>query len=442
MKNAILTVILLIFLTPGRAQTKIFTLNDCMTYAVENNTGIKKQELTNDNYRQDMNRAIAAMFPSVEGRVNANASFGRSIDPVTNTYGDIPSFDNYYELAASVPVFTGLANINTIRMGRIMTLMGIEQLQRLEDDIALKTMQAYFDVVYLKNSVEITLQQLETSRSTLVKSKKLEELGLKSAADVVQVEVQVASDDLLLVQQQNKLEIALLALKEQMNYPINDSLEVRAEITGTLASVSDSVGDIVAYAVNNNPKVLESAYHLHGTVLNYKATKGYLSPSISLNGGYSTKYVKKFNTSETFMPFANQFRDNKGFYVGASLYIPIFNRLVARTSVNRSRNDMRIAEQQNIEVEREIRREVTQAALEMEGYRKEFVQADKKVEAADLAHQASVNKYEQGILNAIDMQTTANTLLMAKSQRLNAQLQCIIKTYLVAYYNGTPLIQE
>ncbi|MEG2282148.1 MAG: TolC family protein, partial [Rikenellaceae bacterium] len=58
-----------------------------------------------------------------------------------------------------------------------------------------------------------------------------------------------------------------------------------------------------------------------------------------------------------------------------------------------------------------------------------------------LAHQASLNKYEQGIVSAIDMQTTSNTLLLAKSQRLNAQLQYIIKTYLVEYYNGKSLIR-
>lgn len=440
MKKTLFTTILLIILTPCLAQTRIFSLNDCMKYAVENNTGIKKQELTNDNYRQDMNKAIASLFPSVEGGVSAGSGFGRSIDPATNTYSTTSNFDNNYFLSAGVPIFNGLSGINTIRMGRVMKLMGVEQLQRIEDDVALKTMQAYFDVVYLTNSVEITLQQLETSRNTLVKSIKLEELGLKSAADVAQVEAQVASDDLLLVQQQNKLAIALLTLKEQMNYPISDSLEVRADIKGEMASVSDSASDIIDYAVQNNPKIRESDHRLRSTVLNYKITQGQLYPSIYVSGGYSTRYFKNFNTTEELPSFTNQFRDNRGFSVGATLSIPIFGGLTARTAVNRSRNEMRIAEQQNIEVEREIRREVTQATLEMEGYKREFVQADKKVEAADLAHQASLNKYELGTLSAIDMQTTANTLLMAKSQRLNAQLQCILKTYLVEYYNGTPLI--
>lgn len=88
MKKTLFTTILLIILTPCLAQTQIFSLNDCMKYAVENNTGIKKQELTNDNYRQDMNKAIASLFPSVEGGASAGSGFGRSIDPATNTYRD------------------------------------------------------------------------------------------------------------------------------------------------------------------------------------------------------------------------------------------------------------------------------------------------------------------------------------------------------------------
>ncbi|MEG1554659.1 MAG: TolC family protein [Rikenellaceae bacterium] len=446
MKKSVFVIILLIILTPCYAQMsserRVFSLNDCMKYAVENNTGVKKQNLLNNNYRQDFNEAIASLFPSIGGGVSLNSNSGRSVNPETNTYSTTSNIGNSYSLSANMPIFNGLAGINTIRMSHVMKLMGIEQLQRIEDEVAIKTMQAYFDVVYFTSCVTITKQQIETSGQVLFKSKKLEELGLKSAADVAQIEAQVASDDLLLIQQQNKLEVALLSLKQQMNYPIKDTLEVDTDTKNIgVQEVDVSLGDAVDYALNNNPKMLESNYNLRSTMMNYKIAKGRLYPSISLGGGYSTNFYKNFNSDEKTIPFVTQFRENRGFYVGASLSIPIFGGLRLRTTVNRSRNNMQIAEQQNVEAQREIELEVTQATLEMDGYSKEYIQADKKVEAADLAHQASLNKYEQGIVSAIDMQTTSNTLLLAKSQRLNAQLQYIIKTYLVEYYNGKSLIR-
>lgn len=100
-----------------------------------------------------------------------------------------------------------------------MRLMGVEELQRVKDEVALNTMQAYFDVVYYTESVRLAREQLETSTGNLAKSRKLLELGLKSAADVAEQEAQCASDDYLLTQQENNLELARITLAETMNYP-------------------------------------------------------------------------------------------------------------------------------------------------------------------------------------------------------------------------------
>lgn len=97
--------------------------------------------------------------------------------------------------------------------------MGVEELQRVKDEVALNTMQAYFDVVYYTESVRLAREQLETSTGNLAKSRKLLELGLKSAADVAEQEAQCASDDYLLTQQENNLELARITLAETMNYP-------------------------------------------------------------------------------------------------------------------------------------------------------------------------------------------------------------------------------
>lgn len=44
-----------------------------------------------------------------------------------------------------MPVFAGFTGINTIRAAKVMRLMGVEELQRVKDEVALNTMQAYFD---------------------------------------------------------------------------------------------------------------------------------------------------------------------------------------------------------------------------------------------------------------------------------------------------------
>ena len=78
---------------------------------------------------------------------------------------------------------------------------------------------------------------------------------------------------------------------------------------------------------------------------------------------------------------------------------------------------------------------------QMLGFGKEFVQASKKSAASELAYNAVAGKYDRGMVSALDLQTAANNLLQARSERLRARLQYIIKTRLVEYYNGAPLIR-
>ena len=110
--------------------------------------------------------------------------------------------------------------------------------------------------------------------------------------------------------------------------------------------------------------------------------------------------------------------------------------------MNRARNNWRIAEQNRTETLRALESEVAQAYQQMLGYGKEFVQASKKSHAAQLAYEAVAGKYDRGMVSALDLQTAANNLLEARSERLRARLQYILKTRLVAYYNGEPLIRQ
>lgn len=465
MKRFLLIFLMCDFFTMAYGQT--FTLNDCMQYAIEKNHSVKRQEFTNDNYRQDQTEAIAYLLPSVSAGANINASYGRSIDPETNTYTTTGNMGNSYSASGQLPLFAGFQNINALRVSRVMRLMGVEKLQQIKDEIAIKTMQAYFDVVYFTNSVKISKEQLETSLTTLEQSQKLYELGRKSLADVAQVESQVASDELFLIQQENQLQLKILTLKQQMNYPLKEELEIDTNVDGGLtlilgtlttplltdnAAVADNqildkpIGELVDYALENNPKMQASRYNVRQSKLNLYITQGRYAPSISANGGYSTNYYKILSgeTNEENMatkPFIDQLSDNGGYYFGASINIPIFNGLSRRTNVHRSKNAYRIAQEEESETEMILKTEVTQAVLEMKGYEKEYEQATKKVNAAQLSHNASLSKYKQGLISPIDLQTTANQLLLAKSQQLNSHLQFIVKSRLVLYYNGESLVK-
>ena len=417
------------------------TLDACMRYAVEHSPAVRRQDYANRNYRQDYIASVAALVPSVNGAVSASTSFGRSVDPETNTYTDVSNFDNSYSASGQMPLFAGLTGINTVRAAKVMRLQGVEELQLARDEVALRTMEAYFDVVYYTGSVRLAREQLETSAAELAKSRKLLELGLKSAADVAEVESQCASDDYLVTQQENNLALAEIALSEAMNYPADRPLVIDTDIAVGTPAGTVPFDDVLAYALDNHPKALAAGYDVRHSRLQFSVAKGNLYPSISVGGGYSTNFFMNLDDRTQYAAFPAQFRDNRGYYFSAQLSIPIFGGLSRRTSLNRARNNWRIAELRRVETLRALQSEIAQAYQQMLGYGKEFVQASKKSDAAQLAYDAVAGKYERGMVSALDLQTAADKLLQARSERLRARLQYIVRVRLVEYYNGEPLIR-
>ena len=426
---------------PAADTVSAMTLDACMAYAVEHNTNVRQQIYANRNYRQEYIASIAALVPSISASASATTSFGRSVDPETNTYTTVANLDNSYSLSGQIPVFAGLSGINTVRAARVMRLMGIEELQQARDEAALNAMQAYFDVVYYTESVRLAREQRQTSAANLRKSRKLYELGLKSAADVAEIESQCASDDFLLTQQENNLALAKISLCEAMNYPSGCCPEIVAEIAVGTPAGAAAYGEVLAYALEKHPKAQQAAYNVQQMRLKYSVAKGKYYPSVSAGGGYSTNFFMSLDDRSLYAPFGSQLRDNRGYYFSARLSIPIFGGLTKRTSVNRARNNWRIAELQRDATLRTLQSEVAQAYQQMLGAGKEFVQASKKAEAARLAYEAVAGKYERGMVSALDLQTASDKLLQARAERIRTRLQYIIKTRLVEYYNGEPLIR-
>ena len=445
MKRLIMTLLVSNFLTLvciAHAEAQPLTIDDCMRYAVENSTTVGKQRLAADDNKTNYQEAIASLFPSVNAEVAGGLNFGRGIDPATNTYTNVTTFGNTYGIGASVPLFDGLKGINTMRAMKVARQKGLVDTQIAQDEVAMQTLSAYMDVVYYTEAVKIANEQLEASRKTLELVRRQFDLGTKSAADVAEIESQEANYDYLLTTEENNLALAYIKLREVMNYPQGERLEIVTNIDLDALPSAVSEQALVDYALANNPKIAASRHFTEQQRLNLARAKSAYSPSLYLYGGYNTSYYIDFENKAAYASFANQFRNNRGGYVQVGLSIPIFNGLSARSAKRRAANAYRSAQLEQVAVERAVESEVAQTWQQMQGFGKQYVQGQKKVSAAQLAYDGAERKFENGLISALDLQTAANTLLQAKSDKLRARLQYIVKMRMVDYYNGMSLIKE
>ena len=426
-----------------------WSLDDCMRYAAEHATDVKRETINARQRKQDYHHAVAAFLPTVAGGVQGQYAWGRNIDPETNTYNNVTTFNNYYQLYAELNVFDGFATINAFRQARLSRDYSATAMQKAQDNIAIDVMQKYVDAAYAEASIRIASEKLDESRRMLAKTKRQYELGEKGRPDVVQMESQVAEDEYSLMLQQNMARQSLLALKSAMNYPVGDDLKLDILSSDNEESFSScpltaedkqNSENIYQGFLNISPDIRSAEYEVELARYDYKIAKGRLLPSLSLTGGVTTNYYKNLSLKGQYDGFASQFRNNRGEYLALTLSIPIYNS-DRWHSMKKARNDWQLAQVNLEETRRKLHDQIAQAVMDAEGYAKELRQMQKKVASDSLAYHMSSRKFEEGMLSTFDLHTSAQTLLESRIKELQMQMLLVIKQRLVGYYQGERLIK-
>lgn len=422
------------------AQTKTWELDSCMAYAVEHATDVKREVVNARQRKQDYQKAVTDFLPSVAGGVQGQYAWGRNIDPETNTYNHVTTFNNYYQLYASLNVFDGFATINAFKQAKLARAYSTTAMQKVRDDKAIDVMQKFVDAAYAEASIQIASDKLAESKRLLGKMQRLYELGEKGRPDVVLMESQVAEDEYNLTHQKHVAQQCLLTLKSAMNFPVEE--ELRLVTNGKQVNESFPINHETVYQnfLNASPDVKSAEYEVEKARYDYKIAKGRLLPSLSLSGGISTNFYRNLSQGGQYEGFASQFRNNRGEYLALTLSIPIYDN-VAWHSVKKARNDWQLAQVNLEETKRKLHDHIAQAVMDAEEYAKELEQMDKKVASDSLAYYMSSRKFEEGMLSTFDLHTAAQTLLESRIKQLQMQMLLVIKQRLVGYYQGKNLIK-
>ena len=425
----------------GEPQAKTWELDSCMAYAVEHATDVKREVVNARQRKQDYQKAVTDFLPSVAGGVQGQYAWGRNIDPETNTYNNVTTFNNYYQLYASLNVFDGFATINAFKQAKLARAYSTTAMQKVRDDKAIDVMQKFVDAAYAEASIQIASDKLAESKRLLAKMQRLYELGEKGRPDVVQMESQVAEDEYNLTHQKHVAQQCLLTLKSAMNFPVEE--ELRLVTNGKQVNESFPINHETVYQnfLNASPDVKSAEYEVEKARYDYKIAKGRLLPSLSLSGGISTNFYRNLSQGGQYEGFASQFRNNRGEYLALTLSIPIYDN-VAWHSVKKARNDWQLAQVNLEETKRKLHDHIAQAVMDAEGYAKELYQMNKKVASDSLAYYMSSRKFEEGMLSTFDLHTAAQTLLESRIKQLQMQMLLVIKQRLVGYYQGKNLITK
>ncbi len=444
-RKHILTCILIFTCLSMNAQ---MSLRECMQYAVEHSSRMKIQQTETDNARISRRDAVLQAFtPFISGSSNAGYSFGRSIDPETNTYFTSVSFNNAYDISLSISLFDGFSAVNNLKITKTAMAMGKSLEQQEADAICLATMEAYYNAVYFDQLLKIVSAQVETSRLALNLARRQEELGQKGYADIVQMEAELSDREYQQITAENAYKSAMLTLKDLMFWPMDQELEIDTSMAEN-AEILDPEGNLVTdEIICNAQNLMPKAFIAKGEVANAKrelmTAKWKMAPSLSIGGSISTGYYAyPGREGYTAISFGHQFKNNLGEYIGVSLRIPIYGRLSGQSAILRKKNAYKKAQTQYDQTMREIETEVRRAVQDRDGASSAFLQANKRASVQEEAYRLNSRKFEQGLISSIELQNATNNYLNARTERLNTLLKYYIKRSIVLYYNGISYLNQ
>jgi outer membrane protein len=456
MKKFLILIFSGLFLSHGQifSQQKVWTLDECIYYAIDNNIQIKQQVVQTKYQKNSLDLSKYRLLPTLSGSASQNASWGRSLDETTYKYTeDQRVLSNNFYIGGSMNIFNGLQNYNTIKKYEYELLAGEQDLQNIKENIALTVALNYLQILLNKELVAATSDQLKITLQQIEKTKKLVEAGSSARGNLLQIESQAAQEEVQLINVKNQLDISYLDISQllELKTPLGFEVVVPQIGVDTNAVVVETVDEIFAIAQGTRPNVKSSELMLSAREYDLKVAKGGRSPRISMSHSYTTGYSdvrqKIFlldpndPTSISYgdYPFNEQFKDNRNLALGFTLSIPILNGWQVNKNIANSKLSIENSQYALDGTKKQLYKNIQQAFADAVAALKKFTASNKAVTSMQESFRYTEQKFNVGLVTPVDYNTAKSQLLKAQSELAQSKYEYIFKTKVLDFYRGIPL---
>lgn len=447
-------VIILFFSLSIQAQTKKWTLEECVKYAVDNNITIKQTQLDSETAVIDKRGAVGSFLPSLNANASHSWNIGLNQDITTGLLRNQTTQFTSAGANISVDIYKGLQNQNALRKANLSIVAAKYQLTKMQEDIALNVANAFLQVLFNKENLKVQLDQKAINQKQLLRSEELVKAGSVPRGDLLDIKATVASDNQKVIAAENALLISklsltqLLQLKDFEKFDISDETSAKDE-NNILSQTPTAIYD---KAKDSRTELKIAQTNLEIAEKNVAIAKGGFQPTLrgfyNFNSRVSYADVPDFDSSGKLVgtknpaPFFEQFGNNKGQSFGAQLSIPIFNGFAAKNNVERSKVNLeksKIAvEQQELDLQRNVYTAFTDAKGALKSYESSLVALEARQEAYNYAKE----KYAVGMMNSFDFNQSQTLFSNAQSDVLRSKYDYIFKIKILEFYFGIPILKN
>src|SRR5210317_1186279 len=279
--------ILILFLalssTFSFSQKKQWSLQECVNYALENNITVKQGENTILSDEQNIIASKGQFLPSVSANLSHSLSVGtRELFP--GQFVDRTDNSSSATIGASQTIFNGFRLTNLYKQSKLNLETSELELNRIKDDISLNVANAYLNVLFNIENLEIAQAQYDFSKTQLDQVKKLVDAGVQPEANIYDSQASLSSDAQNLTIAQNNYDLALLSLTQLLQLPLEGFGVEVVEIDSPSAELMyNDASPIINYALQNRYEVKVAEKNIENAELGIDISKSGFMPSVTFN---------------------------------------------------------------------------------------------------------------------------------------------------------------
>jgi outer membrane protein len=453
-RNPIGFVFLLLVGLNIQAQTKKWTIEECVNYALEHNISIKQSELDIKLATIDKTAAIGNFLPSINAGASHSWNIGLNQNITTGLLENQTTQFTSASLNSNIDIYNGLQNQNRLRRAKMAIIASQYQLAKMQDDISLFVANSFLDILFNKENLKVQQNQLEYDTKQLTRTEELVNSGSVARGDLLDMKATIASDNQKIVAAENALLLSklslvqLLQLDDFQNFDIVDQ-DYATQDSPTLLETPQSIFE-KAKQERIEMKIAKSNLEL--SQKDIKIARGAYHPSLSGFYSFSTRasYSDRIVGVDTGgnpilagpLPLFDQFSNNKGHNFGLQLNIPILNGFSARSNVERSKVNAEKSKVAFNQAETDLEKNVYTAFTNAKGALKTYESAQLTLAARQEAFNYAKEKYNVGLMNAFDYNQSQTLFANAQSDAIRAKYDYIFKVKVVELYFGIPIIKK
>lgn len=422
-----------------QAQKK-WTLDECISYAMEHNLTLQKARLNTQSAEEDVKGARAALLPSLNAHTSQTIGYRpwQENGTVTVTNGKMETkvdkayYNGSYGINAQWTLWNGNKNYNTLKQNKLTAEQNAKEAEFTANSIQEQIMQLYVQILYLTEAVKVNEQSLETSRKNEERGQQMLEVGKMSKADVAQLTAQRATDEYNIVEAKANISKYTVELKQLLQLTTQDFAVATPEMSDQqVLEAIPAMSDVYNSALAQRPEIASDELQVKSSELSIKMAKADRMPTLSMNGTLGTS-----TNSLSDKEWGNQLKTNFDMSAGLSLSVPIFDQRKTKTAVRKARIQKHQAELDLMLTQDNLYKTIEGYWLDAETNQQKFRAAVANVESEQASYDLLEEKFRLGLKNIVELMTGKSNLLTAQQNRLQSKYQTILAMQMLKFYEG------